>query len=303
MAILRAYAPASCGNLAPSTSKPADGSLWGDVVEAEPAARDSFELCGPYAYGLPRDARDNLVLRARALLEPALGGELPRLRLRLDKQLPLRSGLGSSSASIVAALVALNAAAGSPLTPCELLPFAGRAEGSAAGDVHLDNVAACLLGGLRLVTPDGATRALPFPDDLRLVVVHPELELATAEARAVLPRQVALGLAVEHAANLAALVHALHADDRALLAGSLRDLLAEPHRAALVPGFRAVQRAALDRGALGASLSGAGPALFALAGAESAQEVGAAMTGAFAGAGVACQARVCRLDTRGARLL
>jgi homoserine kinase len=108
---------------------------------------------------------------------------------------------------------------------------------------------------------------------------------------------------VEHAGNLAGLVHALHSGDRDLLAESLRDLLAEPHRAALVPGFHAVKRAALELGALGASFSGAGPALFAVADVGRALDVGAAMSAAFAAEGVAAESRVCRLDTLGARLL
>jgi homoserine kinase len=305
---LRAYAPASIGNLAAgfdvlgAALAPADGSPWGDVVEAEPAERDSFELAGPYAPRLPPDPRENLVLRARALLEEKLEAPLPPLRIRLDKGLPPCSGLGSSSASIVAALVALNAVCGARLSSSELLPLAGRAEGLAAGDGHLDNVAPCLLGGLRLVTSTDDAPRLPFPDDLRLVVVRPELELATAQARAVLPRHVGLALAVQHAGNLACLVHALHAGDRTLLAASLRDLLAEPHRAALVPGFRAVQRAALEQGALGASLSGAGPSLFAVVEADRAEPVGTAMAGAFAAAGLAALPRVCRLDSQGARL-
>jgi homoserine kinase len=304
----RAYAPASIGNLAAgfdvlgAALAPVDGSLWGDVVEAEPAERDSFVVQGPYATSLPADPGDNLVLHARLLLQERLGTALPPLRLTLHKGLPLRSGLGSSSASIVAALLACNAAAGARLEKLELLPLAGRAEGSAAGAVHLDNVAPCLLGGLRLVTGAGAA-ALPFPEDLRLVVAHPDLELSTAEARAILPRDVPFELAVEHAGNLAALVHALHAGDHDLLAESLRDLLAEPHRAALVRGFHEVKRAALELGALGASFSGAGPALFAVADVGRALDVGAAMTAAFAAEGVAADSRVCRLDALGARLL
>jgi homoserine kinase len=305
----RAYAPASIGNLAAgfdvlgAALLPVDGSLWGDVVEAEPAERDSFVVQGPYATSLPADPGDNLVLHARLLLQERLGTALPPLRLTLHKGLPLRSGLGSSSASIVAALLACNAAAGARFEKLELLPLAGRAEGSAAGAVHLDNVAPCLLGGLRLVTGAGAAPALPFPDDLRLVVAHPDLELSTAEARAILPRDVPFELAVEHAGNLAGLVHALHSGDRGLLAESLRDLLAEPHRAALVRGFHEVKRAALEQGALGASFSGAGPALFAVADVGRALDVGAAMSAAFAAEGVAAESRVCRLDTLGARLL
>ena len=134
----------------------------------------------------------------------------------------------------------------------DLLAVAGCAESLASGALHLDNVAPCLLGGLLLIAPQGPPRALPFPADLRIVVASPELELATRKARQVLPKHVPLHLAVEHAQNLAAFVLALQADDEALLATTLRDLVAEPWRAGLVPGFREAQRGALDAGALGA---------------------------------------------------
>ena len=136
-----------------------------------------------------------------------------------------------------------------------------------------------------------------------VVVVSPELELATRAARAVLPGEVPLPLAVAHAQNLAALVHALHVDDRGLLAASLRDLLAEPYRAPLVPGFAEVQAAALTAGALGCSLSGAGPAVFAVAAVADAERVAAAAVAAWRAAGVDCRARVCAVDRRGARRL
>lgn len=309
MTPVRAYAPASIGNVAAgfdvlgAALAPEDGTPWGDCVQAVPAESDSFSCVGPHAGRLPANPAENLVLRARELLEQAVGARLPPMRITLEKRLPLASGLGSSGASIVAALVACNAAAGSPLPKADLLPLAGRAEAFAAGAAHLDNVAPSLLGGLRLLTAAGVAEAVPFPGDLRFVVVHPALELSTAVARSVLPREVPLALAVGHAQNLASLVHALHTDDRALLSASLRDLLAEPHRAGLVRGFREAQRAALDARALGCSLSGAGPSLFAVAAAGDAAAVSAAMTRAFAGIGLASDARVCRLDAEGARLL
>ncbi len=137
-------------------------------------------------------------------------------------------------------------------------------------------------------------RELPWPATLRFVLVVPELELATRAARAALPKEIPLPLAIAHSQNLAALVHALHAGDRELLGETLRDLLAEPHRAALVPGFLDAKGAALAAGALGCSLSGAGPSLFAVADPERAESVGAAAVAAWRQAGVAATARVCR---------
>jgi homoserine kinase len=290
----------------------AGGGQWGDVVEiaelpgaASPAAAPPVALTceGPFAHLLPRDPADNLAVIACAAVARRLGRPLPRLALRLHKGLPVGSGLGSSSATVVAVVRALDALLGRPLDEAGLLAAAAEAEAHAAGAAHLDNVAAALLGGLRLVDPGGRARLLPFPDDLRFVLVVPELSLTTRAARAALPETVPLALAVEHAQNLAALVHALHAADRQLLRACLRDPLAEPWRAGLVPGFRAVQAAGLAAGAWGCSFSGAGPAMFAVVPAAAAPAAGEAMRQAWAAAGVVSQVEVCVLDPEGARLL
>ena len=301
------FAPASIGNLAAgfdvlgAAVAPLDGEPWGDVVEASLASDDSLRVVGPFADRLPADPRQNLVWQARAAVERQLGRALPPLALVLHKGLPVASGLGSSAASAVAAVVAIDELLDGPLGAERRLRAAAEAEGFASGAAHLDNVAPILAGGVRLVAPGERVSGLPWPDELRFVVVSPALELATRAARAVLPREVPLALAVAHAQNLAALVHALHAGDRTLLAATLRDLLAEPYRAPLVPGFAAVQAAALAAGALGCSLSGAGPALFAVAAGADAERVGAAAVAAWGAAGVASRARVCALDRRGAR--
>jgi homoserine kinase len=283
---------------------PVDGSPWGDIVEiAEAEGSGSFTCTGPYAAQLPADPADNMVVRVLGFFAERTGIPLPPLAVTLCKGLPVKSGLGSSAASAVAAVVAINAWCGGPLDTAGLLEVAGRAESLASGALHLDNVAPLLLGGLLLVTPDSLPRRLPFPAGLAVVVASPALELATAEARRALPKDVSLGLAVAFSQNLAAFVHALHTGDRPLLRETLRDLLAEPWRAGLVQGFREAQQAALDAGALGASLSGAGPAVFAVAEEADAPAVAAALEAGFRGAGVTAEARICRIDERGARVL
>jgi len=306
---LAAFAPAGIGNFAAgfdvlgAAVAPEDGSLWGDQVEIREAAEPGLTCTGPFAHRLPADPADNLVLRTRDLFAAAVGETLPPLAFTLTKGLPVCSGLGSSAASVAATARALNAWCGDPLSPAGLLAVAGRAESLASGAEHLDNVAPSLLGGLLLIAPQGRPCALPFPTGVRIVVASPALELATREARRVLPRDVPLGLAVEHAQNLAAFVAALYTNDRALLTATLRDLVAEPWRSSLVPGFRAAQRGALDAGALGASLSGAGPAVFAVAERRDAAAVAAALEAGFQSEGIASTVRLCRLDTRGARLV
>jgi homoserine kinase len=306
---LRAFAPAGVGNFAAgfdvlgAAVAPVDGSLWGDWVGIEESEDPRLLCTGPFADRLPPDPVDNLVTLTRDLFAEAAGMALPPLTLTLYKGLPVGSGLASSATSVTATAVALNAWFGSPLGPAELLALAGKAESHASGAFHLDNVAPALLGGLLLVPHEGAPRALPFPADLRIILASPALELATREARSVLPHSVPIGLAVEHAQNLAALVHALHTDDRELLRATLRDLLAEPWRADLIPGFREAQRAALKAGALGASLSGAGPAVFAVTEEKDAAAVATALAGGFQSRGVAAETRICVLDLQGARIL
>lgn len=305
----RAYAPASIGNLAAGFDSlgaalaPLDGSRLGDEVALAPADRPSLRCEGPFASQLPADPDQNLAWAAVRAFEARLGRPVPPLTLTLSKNLPVGSGLGSSATTIVATLVALNHTLGAPLDPAALLEAAGEAECGSSGGRHLDNVAPALLGGLRLLSPDGAALALPWPEDLRLVVASPDFSLTTREARAVLPAQVPLSLAVDHGRNLATLVHALHTGDTAHLRLALRDLLAEPHRAALVRGFRGVQQAALEAGALGCSLSGAGPAVFAVAWHPDLDAVGAAMAEAWARQGVATRLHLCALAVQGARIL
>jgi homoserine kinase len=319
---VRAYGPACVGNvaagfdvigaaIAPDEATDAAGAppLWGDLVEAVEIARGAMGprvrlVCGgPFASELPADPAANVALAACRAFERRLGRPLPPLELRLDKRLPVGSGLGSSSATVVAVVRALDALLGGPLDDAQQLAAAGEGEAHAAGAVHLDNVAAALLGGLRLVDPGGGACRLPFPDELRFVLVSPALSLTTRVARAALPAAVPLAVAVAHAQNLGSLVHALHAGDRALIRRCLRDLLAEPYRAGLVPGFHAVQAAGIGAGAWGCSFSGAGPAVFAVAELAAAPAVGEAMRWAWSAVGVESQVRICALDRLGARVL
>lgn len=313
---LRAYAPASIGNFAAgfdilgAALAPLDGSLWGDVVAAEPAVAPSLTVAGPYAHEMPRDPWENLVLRTYALYREDLrvrGSDCPPCAFRLEKNLPRCSGLGSSASSVAATLAACQALMGNPLSQEELFTLGGRAEALVAGAAHLDNVVPSLAGGLQLLVPgrNGASaRPLPWFADLVLVVVSPALELSTEKSRQALPRTIPLHEAVAFAQNLAAFVHALEAGDREVLRLTLRDPLAEPHRAALVPGFRAAQAAALAAGALGCTLSGSGPATWAVAESEEhGRAVAAALQGAFEEAGLSSTAKLCGIDPHGARVL
>jgi len=208
--------------------------------------------------------RNTASVAAQAVLDRA--GSRQGVALTVRKGLPLASGLGGSAASAAAAAVAVNALIGGGATPEVLIACALEGERVGAGSAHADNVAPAICGGLVLVraaNPPDVIR-LPVPTGLTAVVVHPDLEIETAAARAILGDTVLLRDAVQQWANVGAFVDALHRRDFALLARTLEDVVAEPRRAALVPGLGEIKKAALASGALGCGLSGSGPAVFAL---------------------------------------
>jgi homoserine kinase len=214
---------------------------------------------------LPRDAGKNTAgIAAQALL--AYLGEKRGVALTIRKGLPLSSGLGGSAASAVAAVVAVDGLLGAHVSLDTLMACAFEGERIGAGSAHGDNIAPAVYGGFVLVrvpNPPDIVR-LPVPAGLTAVVVHPDLEIETAKARALLGTTVPLDDAIRQWANLGALVDALHRSDFALLSRALEDSIAEPRRASLVPGLASIKQAARDAGALGCSLSGSGPSLFAL---------------------------------------
>jgi homoserine kinase len=243
---------------------------WQDVVAARPSPRPGVRLSEVTGDGgrLPRGAEENTAGVAAAKLLELMGregGAQPGVELRLHKGLPLASGLGSSGASAVAALVATNEALALGADEARLLAAAMEGERVACGAAHPDNVAPSLRGGLLLVRPGAPPEltALPVPAGLTCVLLHPHSEVATEAAREVLPAEVSLSTLTAQAGNLAALVTGLFRGDDRLIAGALVDLVAEPVRAGMTPGFEAVRRACREAGALGAGLSGSGPTIFA----------------------------------------
>lgn len=186
----------------------------------------------------------------------------------LSKKMPLGSGLGSSAASAVAAIFAANEILGHPLSISALLPFAMEGERLACGSAHADNVAPSLLGGFVLIPSYQPLiiRTLPVPEGLTAVVVHPEIEVKTRDARDVLRQKISLQSASSQWGRVGGLIASLFSSDFELLAASLDDQIVEPTRAVLIPGFYRVKQAALENGALGCSISGSGPSVFALCG-------------------------------------
>ncbi len=185
--------------------------------------------------------------------------------LELEKGIPLSSGLGGSAASAVAAVVAANEVLPAPRAPIELLKFAMHGEAVASGSMHVDNIAPSLFGGLVLTVGIDHPRVkqIPVPTAIRAVIVHPHMLLSTREARAILRQTVKMADFVWQTANLAGFISGCYTNDLDMLRESFEDVVIEPQRAALIPGFAAVRGAALAAGALGCSISGAGPTTFA----------------------------------------
>ena len=307
---VRAFAPASIGNLGPGLDVLGCAVTGpGDTVIAEWCDGDGIVVCNAGHPELPTDpALHSSAIAASAVLRQALGGgarpPASGVALTVEKGLPLSAGQGGSAASAVAGAVAANALCGSPLSSDALLEACLLAEATVAGR-HLDNLAPSLLGGICLVRsmdPIDVVQ-LPVPASLFVILAHPSQRLRTADARAVLPLTVERGIALHQAAQVGAIVAALASGDLALLGRAIDDRIAEPARAPLIPGFREAKTAALAAGALGASISGAGPTAFALAAdAACAQAVAVAMEAAFAAQAIESRVRVCEVDRVGARV-
>jgi homoserine kinase len=225
--------------------------------------------------------------------------------LEIEKGIPLGSGLGGSAASAVAAVVAAAALVDRPLDRTELLKFAMRGEAVASGSVHVDNIAPSLFGGLVLTVgiDNPHVKQIPVPETVRCVLVHPHMVLATREARAILRKTVELSDVIWQQANLAGFLAGCYTSDLALIRESLLDVVIEPQRQVLIPGFADVKKAALDAGALGGSISGAGPTVFAWAEARDAEAVKSGMVAAFRSHGLESDAWVSAIDLEGARVV
>jgi homoserine kinase len=280
----------------------------GDIVSASASKEAGVTIAAIHGDGgrLPLDPERNTasaaVLALLRRLETTRG-----VTLTIQKGLPLASGIGSSGASAVAAVVAVNELLGRPAPITMLLECAMAGEQAGCGAIHPDNVSPSLFGGFilaRTAQPPDIVR-LPVPKGLACAVLHPHTEIETGAARKLIGDQVPLKDATRQWANVGALVAALYSNDLALLSRSLVDHIAEPKRAALVPGFAAVKAAALAAGALGSSLSGSGPSIFALTeSVEKAHAAGAAMQRAFAAqSDVATDLWVCPVGRQGARVI
>lgn len=251
---------------------------------------------------LPTDPLKNTATVAGQAVLDAIGEPDMGIELELHKKMPIGSGLGSSAASAVAGAFAVNELLGKPFTKQELLPFAVLGEQSADGAYHADNVAPCLLGGIILIKNDTSliNCRLPIPKGLFITLVHPDVEILTKNAREIVNKNISLQHHIDQSFNLAGFITSLFTTDYALMRACLHDHIIEPQRAYMIPKFNEVKKAALENKALGCSISGAGPSIFALSqNSIDAENIAFAMKEVFVNSKIDAQTLISRVNPEG----
>ena len=307
--LVTAFAPASIGNVAVGFDMLGLAlANVGDRVTAERTDGDSVSIRAvlaidgePHPYLSTDPTQNTASIAAQALWDACGEGGI---ELTVHKGVPLQSGMGSSAASAVAAVVAANALLDKPLQIKKLLPYAIEGEKYASKGMHADNVAPSLLGGLVLcpsvIFPD--TISLPVPNGISAVLVHPDLQVNTAIARQGLAKGYSMEQWLSQQGYLAAFVAACMSKDISMIRRTLKDVVIEPQRADAVPCFDAVKEAAERGGAFGFSLSGSGPSMFAMIESDNANNVAVAMQQACRTHGIECESWVSPLDAPGAHV-
>jgi len=302
-----AFAPASVGNVAIGFDILGFAvDALGDRVTVCRRAQPGVEITRIHGIAgeLPKDPARNTAGQALLAMQDAL--KVPfGFSMEIDKGIPLGSGLGGSAASAVGAVVAANALLPQPCTKLELLKFAMQGEAVASGSLHVDNIAPSLFGGLVLTVGIDHPRVkqIPVPPEVRAVILHPHMFLSTKQARAILKRTVDLSDFVWQTANLAGFISGCYTNDLDMIRASLEDVVIEPQRQALIPGFQDVRRAAMAAGALGCSISGAGPTTFAWVRESEAPAVRDAMQTEFKQKSIQVDQWIVEIETAGARVI
>ncbi|MBS4070652.1 MAG: homoserine kinase [Algoriphagus sp.] len=305
---VRAFAPATVANVSCGFDILGFAiDAMGDVVEVREKKEPGLQVVSITGDGgrLPFEAEKNTCAVAIQAMLDELGHQVG-MEIYLEKGLPLGSGMGSSAASAVAALVASNRLLGEPFEKKQLLPFAMVAEKVACGAGHADNVAPSLLGGFVLIRDYHPLDVIKLhvPEGLHCTLLHPHFELKTSDSRSVLRDSVSLKHSTIQSGNVAGLIAGLFQEDFELIGRSLRDVIAEPYRATLIPGFYEVKEAVKAAGALGMGISGSGPTLFALSkGEKTVQSIIDAAQQVYDSIGLGVDAYHSAINTKGAFVL
>ncbi|MFB1027461.1 MAG: homoserine kinase [Flavobacteriaceae bacterium] len=277
----------------------------GDEMIIRKTINKGIKITKIEGYDLPFDVTKNVAgVSAMALYEaanPECGFEI-----EIYKNIKPGSGVGSSSASAAGSVYGMNVLLGNPYSALELTAFAMKGEAIASQSEHADNIAPALFGGFTLVKSLEPLEILqlPTPDDLFAVVIHPQIEVKTADARKILPENISLKNAITQWSNVGSLIHGLHTNDYELISRSLTDVVVEPFRSQLIPGFERIKEAALKNGALGTGISGSGPSVFSLCKSRlTAIKVESAIRQAYTTQNIAFEVYVSKINMEGIRKL
>ena len=277
----------------------------GDEMVIRKTAEKGINITKIEGFDLPYETEQNVAgvsaLAMYEALDPDCGFEI-----EIYKHIKPGSGIGSSAASAVGSVFGMNELLGQPFNKTELTAFAMKGEALASKSEHADNLAPAIFGGFTLVKSVKPLEILeiPTPDDLYATIIHPQIEIKTSEARAILPTKVTLENAIKQWANVGSLVHALHTSDYDLISRSLQDIIVEPHRKQLIPMFDELKNAVLKAGTLGCAISGSGPSIFTLnKGIEIAKNVEEAMVSIFSNTNIEFDTHISKINTQGIKIL
>ncbi|WP_431137509.1 homoserine kinase [Psychroserpens mesophilus] len=277
----------------------------GDEMIIKKTSQKGINISRIEGYELPFEAENNVAgVSALALYNdanPDFGFDI-----EIYKKIKPGSGIGSSSASAAGSVFAINELLGKPYNKTQLTNFAMKGEALASLCEHADNLAPALFGGFTLVKSLSPLQILelPTPKNLFAVVIHPQIEIKTSEARAILPQDVSLKKAITQWSNVGSFVHALHTENYKLLSESLIDVIVEPHRSKLIPHFEDVKQTAINHGALGCGISGSGPSIFSLCeGKESAKKVHDAIQNIYSQTTIDFEIYTSKINTEGIKIL
>ncbi len=303
---VKIFGPATVSNVGPGFD------LMGFALEA-PGDEMLIRTNGTGELVLVDESGCNLPLDpAKNVAAVAASSLLDELKVRdgfdlvFTKKINPGSGVGSSAASCVAAVMGINELLGNPFETAALIPYAMEGEKIASGATHADNIAPALLGGITLIRSYDPLdiKHIPYPSDLWCTVIHPQLEIKTLESRKLIPREVPLKTALQQCGNLAGLVAGLATADYPLISRSITDVFAEPYRTQQLPDFDVLRKSALDSGSLGTGLSGSGPSVFSLCrGEDMAGSVGKVMRHHFTQRGIDAEIYVSKISEAGCKII
>ena len=277
----------------------------GDEMVIRKTAKKGVKITKIEGADLPYETENNVAGVAALAIMNAANPDFG-IEIEIYKNIKPGSGVGSSSASASGAVWAINELLGKPFNKQELTAFGMKGEAVASGAEHADNVAPGIFGGFTLVKQLNPLRVvqLPTPSEMYATIIHPQIEVKTSEARAILPKEVSLDKAIKQWANVGSFVSGLYDEDYELISESLVDSIVEPHRSKLIPHYDKVKQAMLAAGALGAGISGSGPSIFSLCkGEEIAKKVADAVIEVYKDTGIEYDVYVSKINSKGIKII